>query len=270
MNQFLSRRSFILIPTMSILKFILKPKKVLASFASSEDNWDLSKEEWKDKMSIRDSIKLSFENIFHSLKWIHKTSIVIIIILFLTVSESLILQFLTLMQQYWKVIDIPIVFYGIIGSILALFASVIPSVGKKLYNKFTFKTNLIGCYIALMIAFTFISFSIPIYGVLPVILLYCTYQLITYFNSCYMNTNCTETFRATVLSVQSMLSFSKYGIISILYSFLVAAISSDLIHSSLSQVFSISLMAFPLYFALSTLTVYTIARAYLISKKPKS
>ena len=51
MNQFLTRRTFILIPAMSILKFILKPKKVLASFASSEDNWDLSKEEWKDKLS---------------------------------------------------------------------------------------------------------------------------------------------------------------------------------------------------------------------------
>ena len=227
------------------------------------------KEDWNHKMSIRDSIKLSFENIFHSLKWIRKTSIVIIIILFLTVSESLILQFLTLMQQYWKVIDIPIVFYGIIGSVLALFASVIPSVGKKLYNKFTLKTNFLYCYIALMIAFAFIALSIPIYGVLPVILLYCTYQLITYFNSCYLNVNCSERFRATVLSVQSMFSFSKYGIISILYSFLVAAISNDLIQSSLSQVFRISLLAFPLYFVLSTLTVFTIARCYLINKKPK-
>ena len=49
MNQFLSRRSFILIPAMSLLKFIFKPKKVLASFASEED-WNLSKEEWKNKL----------------------------------------------------------------------------------------------------------------------------------------------------------------------------------------------------------------------------
>ena len=50
MNQFLSRRTFILIPTMSILKFILKPKQVLASSAASEENWNLSKEEWKNKL----------------------------------------------------------------------------------------------------------------------------------------------------------------------------------------------------------------------------
>ena len=51
MNQFLSRRSFILIPIMSILKFILKPNQVLASSAASEESWDLSKEEWKKKLS---------------------------------------------------------------------------------------------------------------------------------------------------------------------------------------------------------------------------
>ena len=51
MNQFLSRRSFILILTMSILKFILKPNKVLASSAASEEDWNLSKEEWKNKLS---------------------------------------------------------------------------------------------------------------------------------------------------------------------------------------------------------------------------
>ena len=51
MNQFLSRRTFILIPTMSILKFIFKPIQVLASSQSSGDSWNLSKEEWKNRLS---------------------------------------------------------------------------------------------------------------------------------------------------------------------------------------------------------------------------
>ena len=51
MNQLLSRRTFILIPIMSILKFILKPNKVLASSLASEEDWNLSKEEWKNKLS---------------------------------------------------------------------------------------------------------------------------------------------------------------------------------------------------------------------------
>ncbi|MBO6971327.1 MAG: peptide-methionine (R)-S-oxide reductase MsrB [Prochlorococcus marinus CUG1431] len=44
MNQFLTRRSFILIPIMSILKTIFKPIQVLASSSNS-------KEEWKSKLS---------------------------------------------------------------------------------------------------------------------------------------------------------------------------------------------------------------------------
>jgi len=51
MNQFLSRRTFILIPTMSILKTFFKPIQVLASSLASKEEWNLSKEEWKSRLS---------------------------------------------------------------------------------------------------------------------------------------------------------------------------------------------------------------------------
>ena len=51
MNQFLSRRIFILIPIMSILKIIFKPMQVLASSLASKEEWNLSKDEWKSKLS---------------------------------------------------------------------------------------------------------------------------------------------------------------------------------------------------------------------------
>ena len=51
MNQFLSRRTFILILSMTFLKFIFKPKTVSASTIKSQENWNLSKEEWKNKLS---------------------------------------------------------------------------------------------------------------------------------------------------------------------------------------------------------------------------
>ena len=51
MDQFLSRRTFILIPTMSILKTFFKPMQVLASSLASKEEWNLSKEEWKSRLS---------------------------------------------------------------------------------------------------------------------------------------------------------------------------------------------------------------------------
>jgi len=51
MNKFLSRRTFILIPTMSILKIIFKPMQVLASSLGSKEEWNLSKEEWKSRIT---------------------------------------------------------------------------------------------------------------------------------------------------------------------------------------------------------------------------
>jgi len=51
MNQFFSRRTFILIPIMSILKIIFNPIQVLASSLSSKEEWNFSKEEWKTRLS---------------------------------------------------------------------------------------------------------------------------------------------------------------------------------------------------------------------------
>ena len=51
MHQFLTRRSFILIPIMTILKIIFKPIQVLASSLNSKEEWNLSKEEWKSRLS---------------------------------------------------------------------------------------------------------------------------------------------------------------------------------------------------------------------------
>ena len=51
MNQFQTRRSFILIPIMSILKIIFKPMQVFASSLDSKKEWDLSKEEWKSRLT---------------------------------------------------------------------------------------------------------------------------------------------------------------------------------------------------------------------------
>ena len=51
MNQFLSRRTFILIPAMSILKLFFKPLQVLASSSASKEEWNLSKDEWKSRLS---------------------------------------------------------------------------------------------------------------------------------------------------------------------------------------------------------------------------
>jgi MFS family permease len=216
------------------------------------------KETWMQSEKITESFKDSFKKVFTSIQWIKKSKIVILLLCILMFSESLILQFLTLMQQYWKVIDIPILYFGIIGSGLAFCASLMPTLGKYCFKKFPFKTNFSICYLNLIIAYFLIALSIPYFGIIPVILLYCTYQCIVYFNGCYIHDACEESYRATVLSVQSMLSFSKYGIISILYSLLVAALSNETVQTSLNVVFEKSLVAFPLYFAISTLCAFLI------------
>lgn len=51
MNQFFSRRVFILIPFATILKKFFKPQKVYASSARDEKDWDLNQNQWREILS---------------------------------------------------------------------------------------------------------------------------------------------------------------------------------------------------------------------------
>ena len=51
MNRLLSRRIFILVPLGSFFKRFLEPQKVYASSQQNPIDWNLSKEEWKKRLS---------------------------------------------------------------------------------------------------------------------------------------------------------------------------------------------------------------------------
>ena len=46
-----TRRLFIFIPIASIINFFLKPERVFAATKDSQENWSLSKSEWKEKLA---------------------------------------------------------------------------------------------------------------------------------------------------------------------------------------------------------------------------
>tara|TARA_B100000900_G_scaffold405601_1_gene415436 strand:+ start:315 stop:809 length:495 start_codon:yes stop_codon:yes gene_type:complete len=51
MSQFFTRRFFILIPFATFLKFFLKPLKVYAASKENKEDWSLSKDEWRERLS---------------------------------------------------------------------------------------------------------------------------------------------------------------------------------------------------------------------------
>ena len=50
MNRFFSRRSFILVPFATFVKNIFDPLKVFAASNDNSNDWNLSKEEWRDRL----------------------------------------------------------------------------------------------------------------------------------------------------------------------------------------------------------------------------
>ena len=51
MNRLFTRRLFILVPLLTFFKSFIKPQKVYASTNQIPENWNLTKEEWKQRLS---------------------------------------------------------------------------------------------------------------------------------------------------------------------------------------------------------------------------
>ena len=69
---------------------------------------------------------------------------------------------------------------------------------------------------------------IPLYGLLPVVVMYCAFFMIYFYVSYYLNQLTDSSQRATVLSIKGLCLNGAYGLIGILYSFLVAFKRSSL------------------------------------------
>lgn len=214
----------------------------------------------------RDKVPSSFgETVSESMRktvsaggWIWRTPLPFAIILAAMVLDSVIRQFLTLTSEYWSVIDLPIASYGLIGSGMALLGLFVPRMARWMADTFNVFRNFLYTCIPVLLGLIGLTFAVPYWGILPAILLYAAMQMTSYFVSRYLNDATESAHRATVLSFRGLSTNFSYGVVSILYSILIAGIKlGESSESSDTQevVFVESLAWFPGYF---TATVFVL------------
>ncbi len=142
--------------------------------------------------------------------------------------EHILRMIVTLDSQYFRVIQLPEATFGLIGTGLSLMGVFIPRAARKLAEKHTPLFNLSIIALLSVTGVSAMSMFIPVYGLIPVILFFCAFYLIYFFVSYYLNQITDSSQRATVLSLKGLCLNGAYGLIGILYSFLVAFKRSDL------------------------------------------
>jgi MFS family permease len=214
--------------------------------------------------SVRAALWRSWQQSRATSLWIWGTPLPFGIILAAMILDSVVRQFLTLASEYWRVIDLPIGSYGLIGSGMALMGLLVPRVARLMAERHSPLKNFLCLCVAVLLGLCGIGLAVPYLGILPALFLYAGIQFTGYFVSRYLNEVAPADQRATVLSFRGLSTNLTYGAVSLLYAGLVLAIAESSSgqdeQATQSLVFVESLAWLPWYFSFSVLAVFLFHR----------
>jgi MFS family permease len=219
----------------------------------------------KNSKSIQ-KIVMSFKLTLQTGIWILKTPTALVIILVGLVFDSALRMVVTLTSQYYRLIQIPESFFGLIGSTIAIVGLIIPRLARAMVDHRTSEFNLMVMTVLAIVGLVGMTIFIPWFGIIPVILISAAMYLLRFFQSHYLNRITSSDQRATVLSFKGLSMNLAYGLVGILYSLLVRYLRStpdrlDQKGVELSSeamegaVFIESMGWFPWYFSVTTFLV---------------
>ncbi|PXA03593.1 MFS transporter [Coraliomargarita sinensis] len=176
------------------------------------------------RVALAETIRESGRKTLAAGRWIWKTPLPFGIILAAMVIDSVIRQFLTMASEYWKVIEYPIASYGLIGSGMALLGLFVPRIARLMSDRNSPVRNFLYTSSVVLVGLAGLAMAIPYWGILPAVLLYASIQLTGFFVSRYLNEVADSEQRATVLSFRGLSTNVSYGLVSLLFSGLIASI----------------------------------------------
>lgn len=205
-----------------------------------------------------------FRQILAAARWTLNHRFVLIVILAALALDSVARQFVVLASEYYRIIEIPPAWFGVIGAGMALLGIVNARLSRYLVTRHSPRFNYLLLSAILMSGLIGITFTIPWFGVLFAAGAFSMMSLVSYQSSFYINREVDSAQRATVLSFRGLALNLGLGLASLLYTGLIAALravqSGELPPEALSEsVFTDSLKAFPLYFLVLFLVVLFIA-----------
>lgn len=222
----------------------------------------------KEKKTCGRSMAQAFKLTVQAGSWILKSPVVLVTLSAGLVFDSCVRMAVTLVSQYYRLIQLPEAIFGLIGSAMALIGLFVPRLARRLVETRSPRFNFILLALLIGAGLYGMSQMVPVFGIIPVAMLSAAMVLLQFFQSHYLNQLTPSAQRATVLSFRGLSLNLAYGLIGILYSVLVAVLrsgaepglSSELIEN---RVFVASMGWFPWTFAVLTLALLFISRKKL-------
>ncbi|MEZ9591429.1 MFS transporter [Vibrio breoganii] len=237
---------------------------IYAAINMQEDRDRLPKHDSKLATSIA-SLRLTL----NTGKWVLSTPYVLFILLYYSLFEHTSRMFLTMNSQYYRAIDIPIIYFGLIGAGVSVLKILLAGQSRRLAESTEPKTFLAVSGLATIATYYWISLGWSIYGVIPVLLLIFIIMTMNIFISYHLNRKTESHNRATVLSFKGLMFNLGYGSIGVLYAYYYKLVSQNYTEQQIEQHldFLASLSSFCYYFAFLFISV---SAAFYVKNKQKT
>jgi hypothetical protein len=187
--------------------------------------------------------------------WILATPMALAVILFGMSFDHVLRMLVTMTSQYYRLIELPEASFGLIGSGVALIGLVVPRVAREMVGRFSPIGNVCWVLGLSMASLWGVTLFVPYLGVLPMVMVFVTMMLTSFFTSHYLNKITESQQRATVLSFKGLAFNAAYGMIGILYAGLITRLRHGLQGTNPQwsralvedEAFRLSMASFPWY-----------------------
>lgn len=200
-------------------------------------------------------------------RWILQTPFALLVIMAGLLFDHIIRMLITLNSQYYRVIGFPEATFGLIGSGMALLGIFVPRLARKLAGKHPPAFNMHLLAVVTFAGLAGMSFVLPWWGLVPVVLLMSVMYASHFFVSHYLNQVAQSHQRATILSFKGLSFNLAFALIGVKYSLLLSGLKGWTLDTHIpvheeelqDVVFIQSLSWFPWYFLVLLLALYLFA-----------
>ncbi len=198
--------------------------------------------------------------VLRAARWTFAHRFVLFVILAALALDSVARQFVVLASEYYRLIDIPVSWFGFIGAGMSLFGIVTARVSRHLVNARSPAFNF-GVLCALLLGSLLgLALAIPFGGLLFAVGAFAVMGMVQFQASFYLNRAVDSSLRATVLSFKGLALNLGLGLASLLYTALVAGLRSTRADVEQETLFLDALAWFPAYLLVLLVIIVALAR----------
>lgn len=185
--------------------------------------------------------------VLRAARWTFAHRFVLFVILAALALDSVARQFVVLASEYYRLIDIPVSWFGFIGAGMSLFGIVTARVSRHLVHTRSPAFNFAVLCALLLGSLLGLALAIPFGGLLFAVGAFAVMGMVQFQASYYLNRAVDSSLRATVLSFKGLALNLGLGLASALYTALVAALRNASGDVEQDALFIDALAWFPAY-----------------------